>query len=221
MFQSSSFQKYALYALGEILLVMIGILLALQVNNWNEKQKDIRAEREYLNGILEDLNTDLDFINKLTPKYEKMGKAWMEFDSLCLVGATSEKLTYNALMKIINSPKTFFAKPGIYKSLISEGNIGIIRNRELRNQIQSIYEIDYLRLEKMGDRVDRASDMVIWELREFRINLQDKETNIPLLPYRAEVAEIPDITKAYVYILIDVKRNVEKCVESLKAEIKE
>jgi hypothetical protein len=33
-------RKYLLYAIGEVLLVMIGILLALQVNNWNERRKD-------------------------------------------------------------------------------------------------------------------------------------------------------------------------------------
>ena len=40
--------KYLKYALGEILLVMIGILLALQVNNWNEQRKDLLEEQKIL-----------------------------------------------------------------------------------------------------------------------------------------------------------------------------
>jgi hypothetical protein len=40
--------KYFIYAIGEIFLVMVGILLALQVNNWNEKRKDRRLEQKYL-----------------------------------------------------------------------------------------------------------------------------------------------------------------------------
>lgn len=43
--------KYLKYALGEILLVMIGILLALQVNNWNEERKKSLKENYYLNSI--------------------------------------------------------------------------------------------------------------------------------------------------------------------------
>ena len=39
--------KYFSYAFGEIVLVMIGILLALQVNNWNEERKDQRRIKEH------------------------------------------------------------------------------------------------------------------------------------------------------------------------------
>jgi len=51
--------KYIKYALGEILLVMIGILLALQVNNWNEERKGIIKEKSYLNSIYNDLKEDV------------------------------------------------------------------------------------------------------------------------------------------------------------------
>ena len=44
--------KYFKYALGEIILVVIGILIALQINNWNEQQKENLFERKILNEIL-------------------------------------------------------------------------------------------------------------------------------------------------------------------------
>ena len=47
--------KYFQYAIGEIILVMIGILLALQVNNWNEDRKERTSEQKILNEILIDL----------------------------------------------------------------------------------------------------------------------------------------------------------------------
>ena len=50
--------KYLKYAIGEIVLVMVGILLALQVNNWNDKQKLISHERELLENVLENIKTD-------------------------------------------------------------------------------------------------------------------------------------------------------------------
>ncbi|HAS59729.1 MAG TPA: hypothetical protein DCS64_14825, partial [Algoriphagus sp.] len=49
-------RRYLLYALGEILLVMIGILLALQVNNWNEQRKAKIKSITYHERILEDLD---------------------------------------------------------------------------------------------------------------------------------------------------------------------
>jgi hypothetical protein len=50
--------KYLLYALGEIVLVVIGILIALQINNWNEDKKDRKLERQYLIGLTNDLQID-------------------------------------------------------------------------------------------------------------------------------------------------------------------
>ena len=46
--------KYLKYALGEILLVVIGILIALQINNWNQKRIDKNTEQIYLNGLKEE-----------------------------------------------------------------------------------------------------------------------------------------------------------------------
>jgi len=43
--------KYLKYAIGEIILVVIGILIALSINNWNEERKDIALEKSYLKGV--------------------------------------------------------------------------------------------------------------------------------------------------------------------------
>ncbi len=48
--------KYFKYAIGEIVLVVIGILIALQINNWNELKKDRRNETVFLQGILNDID---------------------------------------------------------------------------------------------------------------------------------------------------------------------
>jgi len=52
--------KYFKYAIGEIVLVVIGILIALQINNWNESRKDREQEKEFLIGLKETLNRDLE-----------------------------------------------------------------------------------------------------------------------------------------------------------------
>jgi hypothetical protein len=52
------FQKYLLYAVGEIILVVIGILIALQINNWNENRKAFIKSKNYLSEIVSDLQND-------------------------------------------------------------------------------------------------------------------------------------------------------------------
>jgi len=63
--------KYLKYAIGEIALVMIGILLALQVNNWNEKRKSILREKIYIQSIYKDLKSDIKKINSCSETLSK------------------------------------------------------------------------------------------------------------------------------------------------------
>jgi hypothetical protein len=64
--------KYFKYAIGEIVLVVIGILIALQINNWNENRKDYAKSKNYLSEIISDLKKDtinfndgIEVLNKL------------------------------------------------------------------------------------------------------------------------------------------------------------
>ena len=54
--------KYLLYAVGEILLVMIGILLALQVNNWNEGRKEQLQIKTYLSNLVDAIKDDIGYL---------------------------------------------------------------------------------------------------------------------------------------------------------------
>ncbi len=60
---SGATRKYLLYAIGEILLVMIGILLALQVNNWNEKRMVRKSELATLIAIRSEFSSNQNIIN--------------------------------------------------------------------------------------------------------------------------------------------------------------
>ena len=68
--EKNKISSYLLYAIGEVFLVMIGILLALQVNNWNQK----RIQKNQLNGILlavsNDLKTDTIMASQIIDHYE-------------------------------------------------------------------------------------------------------------------------------------------------------
>ncbi|NNL82601.1 MAG: hypothetical protein HKP28_04370, partial [Winogradskyella sp.] len=58
MINQNKTKKYVLYAVGEIVLVVIGILIALQINNWNENRKLQNEINIYLNQKLENLKED-------------------------------------------------------------------------------------------------------------------------------------------------------------------
>ena len=66
--ENAKFQKYLLYAFGEIILVMIGILLALQVNNWNESRKENILEKQLLESLKIDLQKNKKELNRVLEK---------------------------------------------------------------------------------------------------------------------------------------------------------
>lgn len=69
------FSKYLLYAVGEIILVVIGILIALQINNWNEGRNTNKKETLILNELLNSINNDLKaYEDYLIPRLERKQK---------------------------------------------------------------------------------------------------------------------------------------------------
>ena len=59
LMETGKTSRYFKYAIGEIILVVIGILIALQINNWNENRKEQAKERTYLNNLHRDLKNQI------------------------------------------------------------------------------------------------------------------------------------------------------------------
>jgi ABC-type phosphate transport system permease subunit len=72
LLNENKFSKYVIYAIGEIILVVIGVLIALQIDNWNDFEKNKRQEQVIVDNILQDLKNDkaglTDMIDKRTSK---------------------------------------------------------------------------------------------------------------------------------------------------------
>lgn len=130
--------KYLKYAFGEIILVVIGILIALQINNWNENRKIKKAEIE----ILQNLKTELKF--NLEALKEINGQHTSEFEDgisiLRLFGtdvSNVPELKLDSLMSNAFSGYSFEAQDGYIKSLIASNKIDYIQNAELKSYISS------------------------------------------------------------------------------------
>jgi hypothetical protein len=67
-------RKYTLYAIGEIALVVIGILIALQVNNWNEERKNRKLEIIYLKNLKEDAHWNANHMSQMESYYETIAR---------------------------------------------------------------------------------------------------------------------------------------------------
>ena len=133
--------RYLRYAIGEIVLIVIGILIALQINNLNEQRKLNRLENDLLSEVKNGLEYDL-----------KELKNSIEFHRSCLksqdiiVDWIEGKINYNDtlgihfLHTVFN--KNFRSKEAPYETLKQVG-LKIIKNDSLRNQISNLYDLEY------------------------------------------------------------------------------
>ncbi|MCJ7467209.1 MAG: DUF6090 family protein [Maribacter sp.] len=71
----NKFSKYLIYAIGEIILVVVGILIALSVNNWNEKRKSVNKGKEYFRLVYNDLKTDIFILNGIIKRLDEQSIA--------------------------------------------------------------------------------------------------------------------------------------------------
>lgn len=74
----NKFSKYLIYAFGEIVLVVIGILIALSINNKNENKKLLKSKTEYYKQLVEELNLD---IKELEPHLKRIEQSIMSYDA--------------------------------------------------------------------------------------------------------------------------------------------
>jgi len=129
--------NYLKYAIGEIILVMIGILLALQVNNWNEQRKSKLEEIKILKDFQESLQIDIIGLNRATNANTR-AKNSMNF----LLDYMEKDLPYNDSLKYHFGNTTFHWLYGISNSVVdalkSKG-LNLISNDSLKQRIINIY----------------------------------------------------------------------------------
>ena len=74
-FQSLETKQYLKYGIGEVVLVVLGILLALQVNNWNEKRKLIKEEKKTLLSFHNEVSNNLNILERSIVEKQKIIEA--------------------------------------------------------------------------------------------------------------------------------------------------
>ncbi|WP_455170619.1 DUF6090 family protein [Aegicerativicinus sediminis] len=130
--------RYLKYAIGEIVLVVIGILIALQINNWNEGRKTKIDEVKLLNQIHESLNLE---ISDLRHNIEAIEET---INSIAIIRKHLENdLPYNDSLSthfgLSAKSVGYIIKPTAYEKLKSTG-LDLITNDSLRNTIVTHYD---------------------------------------------------------------------------------
>jgi Family of unknown function (DUF6090) len=139
--RASNLREYLSYALGETIIVTIGILIAFSLSNWNEDRVKRRLEKEYYHSMKNQLVEDL---NALKGNIE-YNQAFLGQFSFAREIIRSEKRNWaDTLGKIaLNLVRwsDFRRKSNVYQTLVSTGEIVNITNRHITEELQSLEEL--------------------------------------------------------------------------------
>ncbi len=163
LIEQSKIRNYSFYAIGEIFLVVIGILIALQINNWNENRKNEIKINTLFKTVLKDLETDVKKINyilNLISDKDSVANSILNND---------KELENNALNKnFISFPSVFYQSNNGYTTLME--NVDNIPEKyiDLTNNLHPLYGI---LSQQLKDNLKSIYDLIIEIEQHYAFNM--------------------------------------------------
>jgi len=148
MIKENRASKYILYAIGEIILVVIGILIALSINNNNEDKKARKQEIKYLKNLQIDIQTELKNNDTIIAFRDNKAKAGVKMLNFKKLETVTDVFELEGTIQTVFWWTTFIPTNNTYKELISSGNLYYIKNDSIKNYL--------LELDKKYVSIDNA-----------------------------------------------------------------
>lgn len=152
---TGNLKRYLLYAIGEILIVAIGILIAIQLNNWNLTRIQNKVERKTYQHIKRQIVDDLIELSEVVKinthfinQFEKANKYILSENHNAI-----DTLAYIAMN--LSQFSDFHSSGNIYETLVNSGDIKLLKNDSISGNLQ--------KLEMTYNFINRLED-IHWEL---------------------------------------------------------
>lgn len=157
--------KYLKYAIGEIILVVIGILIALQINNWNESNKENNTATLLAKSLIEDLNKDVDFLkNALTFSEQKINSCDELLNLLSKPQSEWNNKQIYESFNIVGQSNPFFPTTGTYTQIVTSGSLKLF-DQSLANLLNA-YDMQLKKITYWSNAEDETSWLmanIIWK----------------------------------------------------------
>ena len=161
LIKKGKFARYTAYAVGEILLVVIGILIALQINEWDMKKSRTALVKQYYQNMKEQLTVDR---NELTGAIDYSNVYLEQFRQADRIISNQNKNETDTLGKISLSLlkySDFRRKSSVYQTLVNTGDIKLIANQGILRNFEEL-ETLYVFIERLeGVHADAALNTVL------------------------------------------------------------
>ncbi len=176
LLSENKFSKYLIYAIGEIILVVIGILIALQINNWNEQRNTREKELVYLNGIRNDLEMNIIEIDEFISNRKDQVRAANEILDHFNGKPVDDWNAFNMNTVSIYIWQRFFQIDNTFQELINSGNLAIISNEEIKNGLLNL-DVLYKKLNYNEDHFRFDAEVTLYEPSYSMTDIQTQAGN--------------------------------------------
>ena len=142
----SKFFRYLKYGIGEIILVVIGILIAIQVDNWNEDRKRAGVEEYYLKSLLSEIKQN-QMINEGILKFYSFKSSNVSIVAGRLYQSNTIKNEQEFVAAVVHIGWLYPApiEKNVWNELNATGNMSLIQDKELLRELTELYSyFDYL-----------------------------------------------------------------------------
>lgn len=150
LFSEGQLGKYLFYALGEIILVVLGILIALQINNWNNRRLQRADELKSYQKIKEQIEDDHTELVEVKAHNQYFFKSFVKANAIILA-SDRKRVDSLALFTIYLSQFSDFNREGnIHETLINSGEIKWLSRSDITRNLQKL-ETTYNHINKLED----------------------------------------------------------------------
>ena len=232
--------KYFKYAIGEIILVVIGILIALQINNWNEERKTRQSEIKYLTNIKLDIERDLVSLDiQIKLRKDKLTTTENLISHIDGVKPISD---LNILSKNIFSTlneERFTPNNSTYTELTSSGNLSLIENDSIKRlllELEVLYKDNQFGIEHEAFEYKEYINKQLFKfvdmdklkkafynnesVKNYGLNFKHFDNLLNSLEYKNGLTISNTISQIFIVSYEEIKNKSTKVLEVIEKELK-
>ncbi|TRZ41626.1 DUF6090 family protein [Robertkochia solimangrovi] len=229
MLQEGKTGKYLKYAAGEIILVVIGILIALQVNNWNENRKQQKVKRSYTSSIINDFKKDSAALQSLITQLERDSLVFNSFTQRLL----SSKSNTDTIVKMFRYEFPRYIRPDYsfnnttlvnlignntvsYPDDIRESFAALIKIQKDFERTNNIFIDKYMDL--LNANAYPFEDYFLDSGKSVRDSIWDHKDKLQLL---ADFERLSDWKLAYTQVTLNYAKGIQRFTLRLRKNLEE
>lgn len=219
--KSTSLQKYFLYALGEIILVVIGILIALQINNWNLNRVERNKEKLLLKEIYSEFKINKEELESTIYAYSDVRRRCQYLQNLFPINIQEINIdSFSFALNRISGVPSADLSMGSISSIINTSSFEIISDPELRSLLIQWEDLIADYFEREGQTIDYTLHTIIPYLSDkipqpYSIGLSDNRVDLSFLNTIAFENLINDKMWTVKQILLSVENKEAKIRKAL------